>query len=121
MRMNETCQDAVSQASRPLSPGVHSSCVLGAKHLIPAGDHCQLGLVVMCKKAAKARLSLSLSKHLVVLGNHPICLICLQIQDQMNPALSTFLFNIWCKDSCQTRAGHMKMFCVTQDQEKIIR
>ncbi|MXQ83752.1 hypothetical protein E5288_WYG002488 [Bos mutus] len=38
----------------------------------------------------------------------------------MNPALSTFLFNICCKDSYQTRAGHMKMFCVTQDQEKII-
>lgn len=100
---------------------MHGPCVLGAKQLIPAGDHCQLGLVVICKKAAKAGLSPSLSEHLVVLGSHPICLICLQIQDQMNPARSTFLSNICCKDSCQTRAGHVKMFCVTQDQEKTIR
>lgn len=121
MWMTETCQDAVSRASRPLSPGVHGPCVLGSKQLIPVGDHCQLGLMVMCKKAAKAGLSPSLSEHLVVLGNCPICLICLQIQDQMNLALSAFLSNICCKDSCHNRAGHGKMFCVTQGQEKIIR
>ncbi|CAN0438081.1 unnamed protein product [Rangifer tarandus platyrhynchus] len=120
MWMTETCQDAVSRASRLLSPGVNGPCVLGSKQLIPVGDHCQLGLMVMCKKAAKAGLSPSVSEHLVVLGNCPICLICLQIQDQMNPALSTFLSNICCKDSCQNRAAHVKMFCVTQGQEKII-
>ena len=119
MWMTETCQDAVSWASRLLSPGVHGPCVLGSKQLIPVGDHFQLGLTVMCKKAAKAGLSPSLSEHLVVLGNCPICLICLQIQDQMNPALGTFLSNICCKDSCQNRAARVKMFCVTQGQENI--
>ena len=84
---------------------MHGPCVLRAKQLIPAGDHCQLGLVVICKKAAKAGLSPSLSEHLVVLGSRPICLICLQIQDQMNPARSTFLSNICCKDlSDQSRS-----------------
>lgn len=111
MWMTETCQDAVSWASRLLSPGVHGPCVLGSKQLIPVGDHCQLGLTVMCKKAAKAGLSPSLSEHLVVLCNCPICLICLQIQDQMNPTLGTFLSNICCKDLSEQSSSCEDVLC----------
>jgi len=46
--------------------------ILGAKQLILVGDHCQLGPVVMCKKAARAGLSQSLFERLVVLGIRPI-------------------------------------------------
>jgi hypothetical protein len=45
--------------------------VLGAKQLILVGDHCQLGPVVMCKKAALGGLSQSLFERLVVLGIRP--------------------------------------------------
>ena len=51
------------------------------------GDHCQLGPVVMCKKAAKAGLSQSLFERLVILGLRPIRLM---VQYRMHPALSLF-------------------------------
>jgi hypothetical protein len=46
--------------------------VSGARQLVLVGDHCQLGPVIMCKKAAKAGLSQSLFERLVVLGIRPI-------------------------------------------------
>lgn len=46
--------------------------VCGAKQLVLVGDHCQLGPVIMCKKAARAGLSQSLFERLVVLGIRPI-------------------------------------------------
>ena len=46
--------------------------VLGAKQVILVGDHCQLGPVVMCKKAGSAGLCQSLFERLVVLGIRPI-------------------------------------------------
>jgi len=36
------------------------------------GDHCQLGPVIMCKKAARAGLAQSLFERLVLLGVKPI-------------------------------------------------
>lgn len=58
--------------------------VLGAKQCILVGDHCQLGPVVMCKKAALAGLSQSLFERLVILGIRPIRL---QVQYRMHPDL----------------------------------
>lgn len=75
------------------------------------GDHCQLGPVVMCKKAAKAGLSQSLFERLVVLGIRPIRL---QVQYRMHPALSAFPSNIFYEGSLQNgvTAGKMKInFC----------
>ncbi|KAJ1441809.1 AAA domain-containing protein [Ochromonadaceae sp. CCMP2298] len=46
--------------------------VLGVKQLVLVGDHCQLGPVVMCKRAAKAGLTQSLFERLVLLGIRPI-------------------------------------------------
>lgn len=40
--------------------------------IILVGDHCQLGPVIMCKKAARAGLAQSLFERLVMLGVKPI-------------------------------------------------
>lgn len=53
--------------------------VLGVKQLVLVGDHCQLGPVVMSKKAAKAGLTQSLFERLVLLGIRPIRLQVCQI------------------------------------------
>jgi superfamily I DNA and/or RNA helicase len=45
--------------------------VMGAKQLVMVGDHCQLGPVIMCKRAAKAGLTQSLFERLVILGHRP--------------------------------------------------
>ena len=45
--------------------------VLGCKHLVLVGDHCQLGPVVLYKSAAKAGLTQSLFERLILLGNRP--------------------------------------------------
>jgi regulator of nonsense transcripts 1 len=58
--------------------------VLGTKQVVLVGDHCQLGPVVMCKRAAQAGLSQSLFERLVILGIRPIRL---QVQYRMHPAL----------------------------------
>lgn len=71
---------------------------LSFPQLILVGDHCQLGPVVMCKKAAKAGLSQSLFERLVVLGIRPIRL---QVQYRMHPALSAFPSNIFYEGSLQ--------------------
>lgn len=77
--------------------------------LILVGDHCQLGPVVMCKKAAKAGLSQSLFERLVVLGIRPIRL---QVQYRMHPALSAFPSNIFYEGSLQNgvTAGELDVF-----------
>lgn len=74
------------------------TCVRLSPQLILVGDHCQLGPVVMCKKAAKAGLSQSLFERLVVLGIRPIRL---QVQYRMHPALSAFPSNIFYEGSLQ--------------------
>ncbi|XP_038597724.1 regulator of nonsense transcripts 1-like, partial [Tachyglossus aculeatus] len=101
--------------------------------LVLVGDHCQLGPVVVCKKAAKAGLSQSLFERLVVLGIRPIRL---QVQYRMHPALSAFPSNIFYEGSLQNgvaAADRVKrgfdfqwpqpdkpmFFYVTQGQEEI--
>lgn len=81
--------------SSPESQSLHYS---PSSQLILVGDHCQLGPVVMCKKAAKAGLSQSLFERLVVLGIRPIRL---QVQYRMHPALSAFPSNIFYEGSLQ--------------------
>lgn len=57
----------IDESMQSTEPECMVPVVLGAKQLILVGDHCQLGPVVMCKKAAKAGLSQSLFERLVVL------------------------------------------------------
>jgi regulator of nonsense transcripts 1 len=72
--------------------------VLGAKQVILVGDHCQLGPVVMCKKAAEGGLSQSLFERLVVLGIRPFRL---EVQYRMHPELSAFPSNFFYEGSLQ--------------------
>lgn len=66
--------------------------------LILVGDHCQLGPVVMCKKAARAGLSQSLFERLVVLGIRPYRL---EVQYRMHPELSRFPSDFFYEGSLQ--------------------
>jgi regulator of nonsense transcripts 1 len=62
----------IDEAMQATEPECMVPVVMGVKQLVLVGDHCQLGPVVMCKKAAGAGLSQSLFERLVVLGIHPI-------------------------------------------------
>jgi regulator of nonsense transcripts 1 len=61
--------------------------MMGAKQIVLVGDHCQLGPVIMCKKAAKAGLHQSLFERLIFLGIRPMRL---EVQYRMHPCLSEF-------------------------------
>lgn len=121
--------DESMQSTEPecMVPVVH-----GAKQLILVGDHCQLGPVVMCKKAARAGLSQSLFERLVVLGIRPFRL---EVQYRMHPELSMFPSNFFYEGSLQNgvcaedrklkidfpwpQPDRPMFFLVTQGQEEI--
>ncbi|XP_071845963.1 regulator of nonsense transcripts 1-like [Apostichopus japonicus] len=88
----------IDESTQATEPECLIPVVLGCKQLILVGDHCQLGPVVMCKKAANAGLSQSLFERLVVLGIRPIRL---QVQYRMHPSLSAFPSNIFYEGSLQ--------------------
>lgn len=64
--------------------------VMGVKQLVLVGDQCQLGPVVMDKKAAHLGLSRTLFERLMVLGTRPYML---QEQYRMHPAISLWPSN----------------------------
>ena len=80
-------QVLIDEATQATEPETLIPILKGAKHIILVGDHCQLGPVIMCKKAAKAGLNQSLFERLVCLGIRPIRL---QVQYRMHPCLSNF-------------------------------
>ena len=79
--------------------------VLGAKQIVLVGDHCQLGPVVMCKRAAKAGLTQSLFERLVLLGTRPIRL---QVQYRMHPSLSEFASNMFYEGTLQNGVSDLE-------------
>eukprot|EP00267_Zea_mays_P047641 XP_020400121.1 regulator of nonsense transcripts 1 homolog [Zea mays] len=66
--------------------------------VVLVGDHCQLGPVIMCKKAAHAELAQSLFERLVILGVKPFRL---QVQYRMHPCLSEFPSNCFYEGTLQ--------------------
>ncbi|PRD24814.1 UNVERIFIED_CONTAM: Regulator of nonsense transcripts 1 [Trichonephila clavipes] len=88
----------IDESMQATEPECMVPVVLGAKQLILVGDHCQLGPVVMCKKAARAGLSQSLFERLVVLGIRPLRL---EVQYRMHPQLSKFPSNFFYEGSLQ--------------------
>lgn len=123
----------IDESMQATEPECMVPVVLGAKQLILVGDHCQLGPVVMCKKAARAGLSQSLFERLVVLGIRPFRL---EVQYRMHPELSKFPSNFFYEGSLQNGvcADERKLtkiefpwpqpdkpmfFYVTQGQEEI--
>lgn len=95
LKMRHVLVDEATQATEPeaLIP-----IVLGARQVVLVGDHCQLGPVVMCKKAATAGLAQSLFERLIHLGVRPIRL---EVQYRMHPALSKFSSNLYYEGSLQ--------------------
>ena len=62
----------IDEATQATEPECLIPILKGCRRLILVGDHCQLGPVVMCKRAAKAGLSQSLFERLVILGIRPV-------------------------------------------------
>ncbi len=94
-RFHHVLLDEATQATEPESL---IPVVMGCKQFILIGDHCQLGPVVMCKKAATAGLNSSLFERLVALGLRPIRL---QVQYRMHPCLSEFPSNTFYEGTLQ--------------------
>lgn len=92
----------VDEATQATEPEALMPLVLGAKQVILVGDHCQLGPVIMCKRAAEAGLSLSLFERLRLLGCKPLRL---QVQYRMHPCLSEFPSNTFYEGALQNGAG----------------
>lgn len=122
----------IDESMQSTEPECMVPVVLGARQLILVGDHCQLGPVVMCKKAARAGLSQSLFERLVVLGIRPFRL---EVQYRMHPELSQFPSNFFYEGSLQNgvcaedrklkidfpwpQPDRPMFFLVTQGQEEI--
>ncbi|KAL3497680.1 hypothetical protein ACH5RR_040412 [Cinchona calisaya] len=91
-------QVLIDESTQATEPECLIPLVLGAKQVVLVGDHCQLGPVIMCKKAARAGLAQSLFERLVLLGVKPIRL---QVQYRMHPALSEFPSNSFYEGTLQ--------------------
>ncbi len=77
-------QVLIDEATQSTEPECMIPIMRGAKQVVLVGDHCQLGPVIMCKKAAKAGLSRSLFERLILLGIRPVRL---QVQYRMHPGM----------------------------------
>uniref|UniRef100_A0A914YUY4 DNA helicase n=1 Tax=Panagrolaimus superbus TaxID=310955 RepID=A0A914YUY4_9BILA len=95
----------IDESTQSTEPEVIVSVVKGVRQLVLVGDHCQLGPVVLCKKAASAGLSQSLFERLVLLGNRPLRL---QVQYRMHPALSAFPSNVFYEGSLQNGVSEVE-------------
>ncbi len=98
-------QILIDEATQAMEGECLIPIVLGAKQLVLVGDHCQLGPVVMCKKAAKYGLTTSLFERLVYIGIRPLRL---QIQYRMHPDLSAFPSDMFYEGSLQNGVGSLE-------------
>lgn len=95
-------QVLIDEATQATEPECLIPIVQGAKHVVMVGDHCQLGPVVMNKKAASAGLNQSLFDRLLSLGHHPFRL---RVQYRMHPCLSEFPSNTFYDGELQNGVG----------------
>ncbi|CAM9226301.1 unnamed protein product [Chrysoparadoxa australica] len=91
-------QVLIDEATQAMEAEILIPIVQGAKQVVLVGDHCQLGPVVVNKKAAKAGLNQSLFERLVLAGIRPIRL---QVQYRMHPCLSEFPSNMFYEGTLQ--------------------
>lgn len=91
-------QVLIDESTQSTEPECLIPLVLGVKQVVLVGDHCQLGPVIMCKKAARAGLAQSLFERLVLLGVKPFRL---QVQYRMHPCLSEFPSNSFYEGTLQ--------------------
>lgn len=88
----------IDEATQATEPECLLPILTGAEQVILVGDHCQLGPVVMCKKAVAAGFNTSLFERLVALKNVPVRL---HIQYRMHPTISEFPSNMFYEGTLQ--------------------
>lgn len=88
----------IDESTQATEPELMIPVVQGCRHLVFIGDQCQLGPVVMEKRAEKAGLGQSLFERLMALGVRPQRL---QVQYRMHPALSQFPSDTWYEGTLQ--------------------
>ncbi|CAH8433241.1 unnamed protein product [Schistosoma rodhaini] len=88
----------IDESTQATEPECLIPLMVGCRQVVLVGDHCQLGPVITCKKAASAGLTQSLFERFVLLGIRPIRL---QVQYRMHPALSAFPSNVFYEGSLQ--------------------
>ena len=74
----------VDEATQATEPECLIPIVLATSRVVLVGDHCQLGPVVTCQRAAKAGFTQSLFERMIFAGNQPFRL-------QVGSALSKIL------------------------------
>merc|ERR1719336_2184327 len=105
-------QVLIDESTQATEPECLIPIVMGAKQVVLVGDHCQLGPVIMCKKAANAGLQRSLFERLILLNIHPIRL---QVQYRMHPCLSEFPSNTFYEGSLQNGVNKQDRNCPLLD------
>jgi regulator of nonsense transcripts 1 len=91
-------QVLIDESTQATEPECLIPLVVGAKQAVFVGDHCQLGPVVMNKKAARAGLGQSLFERLILLEEEPMRL---EVQYRMHPRLSEFPSNAFYEGTLQ--------------------
>lgn len=62
----------IDESTQAMEPECLIPLNVGCRQVVLVGDHCQLGPVITCKKAANAGLTQSLFERFVLLGIRPI-------------------------------------------------
>ncbi|VDP10688.1 unnamed protein product [Schistosoma margrebowiei] len=62
----------IDESTQATEPECLIPLMVGCRQVVLVGDHCQLGPVITCKKAASAGLTQSLFERFVLLGIRPI-------------------------------------------------
>lgn len=88
----------IDEATQAVEPEALIPMVMGCKHVVIVGDHCQLGPCIMNKAASSAGLCQSMYERLLMLGIKPIRLT---VQYRMHPALSRFPSNMFYEGALQ--------------------
>ena len=101
-------QVLIDESTQATEPECLIPIVMGSKQIVLVGDHCQLGPVIMCKKAAQAGLQRSLFERLILLNIKPVRL---QVQYRMHPCLSEFPSNTFYEGSLQNGVNKQERIC----------
>ena len=88
----------IDEATQSIEPEALIPLVMGCKQAVFVGDHCQLGPVIVNKRASDAGLCQSMYERLLLLGIKPIRLA---VQYRMHPALSAFPSNMFYEGALQ--------------------
>ena len=84
-------QVLIDESTQSTEPECLIPIVMGSKQIVLVGDHCQLGPVIMCKKAAQAGLQRSLFERYIIKGKtssvtsvNIVCIHMINYHDQIH-------------------------------------